>query len=714
MVETPENSDRQFLTYFNVLLRRRYLVLGFTVLLCALVAVLTARMQKLYSSAAVIEIRVRAPTVLAVDQVSDVGSQPFSNQVRMYFATQHRILQSRTVLTEALEKLRTEHGITEFVLEPNPVGALRKLMHLDPQPETNLVHVVVTHPDPEKAALYANTIADVYLEQNLSQAHSAATMALEWLDGKQQEYEILKLESDQAVHKYRRENGLIGFDERYNTLILEFNQLQESWNSVHTELIRAEVEYTTLQEHLEAGEMEVLVSRLQVQDESLAQLKARQILSKTEEIERASRYGKDHPIRLRLRQQSTDLATAMEEQVRHHMDAEKAVVDMLRRQEEVLAVQLAEVEAEVEHLDERQIELRFLKSEAERIDSLYDSLDSRMSEIDVGKVVQANNIRIVDAAIPPMRHVSPNMVKNLAMALFLGLIGGVLLALAAEYLDNSVQSVDELTALLQAPILGHVPRIDPANLREITESRDREIYAFTKPHSKVAELLRSVRTNVLFRTGQRTSQAERRTLLVTSAGVKEGKTFVSGNLGAIIALSGSRVLVIDADMRRPRQHKAFDIDAKEGLSNVLIGELPVEQAIIPTHVPNLDLLPAGRIPTNPAELLGSAAMAELVAAATDYQVVIIDSPPMSAVSDPLIISPLVDGVLLVVEHGRTPKRAIRQCVTQMRHVDSTVLGAVVNKIDDRPGRYGYGTYYDYTYRYYERDDEKKTRKKRSG
>ncbi len=714
MVQATPANDRQILAFFNVLLRRRYLVIGFAALLCALVAVMTSRAQKLYSAAAVVEISVRAPTVLRVDQVSDVGSQPYSNQVRMYFATQHRILQSRFVLSAALEKLQTEHDITEFVLEPNPVGALKRIMHLEPQLETNLVHVVVTHPDPAMAALYANTIAEVYRDQNLAHAHDAATLALEWLDGKQQEYETLALESDQAVHDYRKLNSLIGVDERYNTLILEFNQLQESWNTVHTERIQAEVEYETLLEHLEGGEMEVLVSRLQVQDESLAQLKERQLLSKTDEIEQASRYGAEHPIRMRLRQQSADLEAALEVQVRHHMDAQEAVVDMLGRQEAALAAQLDEVEAEVERLDESLIELRFLESEAERIDLLYESLDSRMSEIDVGKVVQANNIRIVDAAISPMKHVSPNMTKNLVMALFLGLFGGILLALAAEYLDNSVQSVDELTALLQAPILGHVPRIDPANLKEIAELREREIYAYTKPHSKVAELLRSVRTNVLFRTGQRTSQAERRTLLITSAGVKEGKTFVSGNLGAIIALSGSRVLIVDADMRRPRQHKAFDIEASEGLSQVLTGELSMERTIIQTHVPNLDLLPAGRIPTNPAELLGGAAMAELVASASDYQVVIIDSPPMSAVSDPLIISPLVDGVLLVVEHGRTPKRAIRQCVTQMRQVESNVLGAVVNKIDDRPGRYGYGTYYDYTYRYYERDEEKAKRRKRSG
>jgi capsular exopolysaccharide synthesis family protein len=226
------------------------------------------------------------------------------------------------------------------------------------------------------------------------------------------------------------------------------------------------------------------------------------------------------------------------------------------------------------------------------------------------------------------------------------------------------------------------------------------------PRSNVSESLRSIRTNVLFRTGNQKT----RTILVTSAVPREGKSFMSSNLSAVIAMAGSRVIIIDADLRRPSVHRLFEMSDAYGLSDILMGQKSIEECIQHSHIPGLDVISAGPIPQNPSELLGSPLMRQIKEQLSGhYDVIVIDSPPATAVADPMILSPMSDGVILVVEANQTRKPVVMQAVTRLRQVQANILGGIVNKLDLRKAGYGYYYYYYSDYGYYA-DDEYDARK----
>ena len=246
--------------------------------------------------------------------------------------------------------------------------------------------------------------------------------------------------------------------------------------------------------------------------------------------------------------------------------------------------------------------------------------------------------------------VRPRLTTNLPMAFLIGLLGGIALAFFMEYVDATIKSREDLEEVVGVPFLGAVPVLTTSDLLSLESDRDRSIYVNARPRSTAAEALRSIRTNILFRTPD--NQPQKR-LLIASAVPREGKSFISSNLATIIAMTGSRVLLIDADLRRPTQHKLFGITNDIGLSTVLIGERPLEQCVQRTHVKGLDLLASGPRPPNPAELLGGESMEQLIETNTAYDFVIIDSSPIGAVADPLILSRFVDGVLMVIESNKT-------------------------------------------------------------
>jgi capsular exopolysaccharide synthesis family protein len=324
------------------------------------------------------------------------------------------------------------------------------------------------------------------------------------------------------------------------------------------------------------------------------------------------------------------------------------------------------------------------------------SLDERMSEVDLSGLIKANNIRVVDTAIANDVPVRPKLSVNLGMGLLMGLFGGCALAFFMEYLDSTVKSREDVEITVGMPFLGIVPLVDEQDLKTLPNTRDRSIFAHARPDSNVAESLRSVRTNLLF-----SGHGKLDRLLITSALPQEGKSFLSSNLSVLIAATGSRILLIDADLRRPNLHKLFELDNDHGLSTILADLDSFEECVIHTHVPNLDVMLAGPRPPNPAELLGSERMTALLDSITGYDMVIIDSPPVNVVADPLMLSSLVDGVIVIIEANATSRSLVARTRDLLMEVNANVLGAVVNKLNPRRAGYGY-YYYDYGY-YGERD-----------
>ena len=277
------------------------------------------------------------------------------------------------------------------------------------------------------------------------------------------------------------------------------------------------------------------------------------------------------------------------------------------------------------------------------------------------------------------------------------------LAFFFEYLDNTIKVPEDVKESLKIPYLGPVPEFDSEQLVDPKSSLDPKLITLHSPKSTASEFYRGIRTSVLLSSADFDPQV----LLVSSAGPQEGKTLTASNLAITMAQSGSRILILDCDMRRPMTQKYFRLPKDCGMSNILAGNGKAEKDLIQTNIPNLDIIPSGVIPPNPSEMLGSSRMAALLKTLRKrYARIIIDSPPVTAVTDAVVISKFVDGVILVIRAGHTPREVIQNGITQFQAVGAKILGAVLNGVD-----MGRGSYYYYQHHYYYSEDGEKRKKR---
>lgn len=692
-------TEAVVLHYLAVLRRRRGLVLTFAAIVVIVVTVATLASEKYFSATAVIEISPRAPQVFEVDEVSEVGGARGNTEIKAYYATQYRILQSRRIMGESVRVLREEHGVADFDDKDKPGDFLRSHMKLEPVVDTNLVNIVVEYPDPAKAALFADTIALVYMEQNLARSLEASQEALEWLGEQHNKYREARLDSDSKVAAFRAENDLVGMTEEFSTTQETLSRLQSAWSEAHTEQIGVAAELAELRRLNSRNDWSALATHLAADRPVLSGLLQEYENLQQEKGSLATRYKAAHPEMVRVQREVDNIEARIRSQIQSVMGGRQAELTVLQNREAALEVELDKIKVEYEALEQTLIQLRFLESESDRNDQFFQSLDTRMVEVDLSNFIRANNVTLLDRAVASDNPVRPVLLVNLLMALFLGAFGGSGLAFVVEYLDTTVRTREDIEDVVGVPLLGVVPRISEADFAELGDPIRAKVYVEARPRSTTAECMRTIRTNVIFRTPKKKTPV----LLVTSSTPLEGKSFTSANLAASIAMTGSRVLLIDADLRRPTVHKLFGMDLDVGLSNVLADGASLESVVQRSHVKGLDVVVAGPIPPNPAELLGGAVMRELLAQSHGYDTIMVDSPPVNVIADPLVLAPLADGVLVVVEAERTRRAQVSQAVARLTEMNGKVLGVIVNKLDEKS--LGYGYYYYYGYGYYSNEDD---------
>lgn len=692
-------QDTLLLHYWYILRKRRNTVLLFLGIFLATVLVASLNATAYYSSTAVVQISPKEPVVYELDEVSEMVSATGHKDMRIYYATQYRIIQSRAVLEEAIRRLQEEYGITDFDEVPNPYEYMRNHLEVRPEEDTYLVQITFEHPDPDTAALFANTVAQTYIDYNLDKAMRATQEALEYLRTQQEEFDQKRRNSDIKVHEFKYANNLAGLSKEENATMENLERLRSEWSLTHTRRVQVQAMVRELVRISRSETWGGLANHLADDNEVIRNLLKHYQSLQQERAVLVARYKEKHPSIVRVDAELQGLEDQVRAQVDSIIGAYRAELAILDRRESALEQELSEVMDQVEALDEKLIELRALQAEADRNESFFRSIDTRLSEVDLSQVIRANNVHFVDRAIPTEEPVRPRILVNMAMALAVGSLGGCAMAFFAEYLDATVKSREDVENVVGMPYLGVVPLQSPSAIEELEAPRDRGIVVHARPRSTVAETLRTIRTNILFRTGG--AQKKHRRLLITSAAPREGKTFISANLSAIMAMAGSRVLLIDSDLRRPYIHKIFDVENAYGLSNALAGQLEPEDAVRPSHVPDLWLMLAGPHPPNPAELLESGKMEEVLEQLRDYDVIVLDSPPVNAVTDPLILSTMTDGVIFVVETNQTKRALVRNARTRLVEMKANIIGAVVNKLDVRRSGYGYYYYYYYeNYPYY--------------
>lgn len=675
---------------WRILVVQRYTALIVAAFVMGASIVYNVMATRVYRATAVVQLSIMAGQEVKSEKVVDLDQYNRWNR-DMFTLTQLEVIYSRALREEVLARyIAAGYGDDPIA---SSADALRGVMHVQGREATELLDVAVEHTDPERAAVLANLIAEVYRELNLDALRDSAREAKQWIGDQLLEYEKRIDVTTKEMAAYQRENGLADVDQVSTTLSARMLAL-------NTALAEVATERALLGSQLSAHEQ---LYRRGLYAELARDIDSPLVVALTDEYARAvtaharlaARYGEKHPERMYAEAELKRIETELKKEVEEAMRGERARL-------EVLDANAARIGTEIdggneESLQRQQVGSGYqqLKLELERSITFYRSLSQRNDELDLQARTQLNNVRVIDAATVPGGPISPNIPYNLAISLVVALAGGVAAAFLREFVDDRVSSPLEIATWLRVPYLGHVPRIEGENAGQGA------LYTWRNPNSTAAEAIRSIRTLLELDPGR----GPLRRILVTSAITAEGKTGTSVRLSVAFARLGRRVLLVDADLRRPTVHRLFEIERAPGLSEVF-GGTPIVDAIIPSAVPNVHVLPAGTWVEGATEVLASERMLEILdLVQQDYDLIVIDSPPSMMIADAAILSRGVDGVVFVVREHTASRRAIQEALRSLQKVGATVLGVVLNAVDvDRRGS-SYAYYRAYGYGYYKESEE---------
>jgi capsular exopolysaccharide synthesis family protein len=436
-------------------------------------------------------------------------------------------------------------------------------------------------------------------------------------------------------------------------------------------------------------------------NELIRQIKSMEVELYKRMSELSKKYGENHPQMVAIESELKTLQKRKGQEVNRVINSLRSEYKVAQAKENSLKAALERQKKESLELNQKAIAYAVLQREAESARQMYELLIKRFKETSLTEDMKTGNIRIIDQAEVPLHPVRPKRRLNLLLAVVVGLLTGTGLAFFFEYLDNTIKLPEDIKRHLGIPYLGPVPAMAFAENGKPDGNRVPELVTLHAPKSTASEAYRGIRTSILFSSADKPPQV----LLISSAAPQEGKTCTALNLAITMAQADTKVVLVDCDMRKPSLHRVMGVPKDIGLSNLLVGSCDVKEAIISTRIENLDLIPSGPIPPNPSEILGSARMATLLELLRKtYQRIIIDSPPITAVTDAAVLGSLADGSVIVVRAGDTPREIVRNGVNHLMSVNSRILGAVLNGVDME--RDGY-SYYQYYYYYYGEDGRRK-------
>lgn len=702
--------------YWRTLVRRRWLVIPIFLAIVLATTFFTVRQTKIYSSTCTIIIDLSAPRVLEKEQVQDVvetgtGGYWFSKE---YYETQYKVLASRGVAQRVADKLQL--GVDDAFLgldeirdaklredarkRRDPVGILSAHLRIEPIKESRIVRVRYEDSDPQRAARIANAFADSYIAENLSVRTTITQGASEWLERQLGELEKKLQESSKALFDFKEDHDIVAtsWDDRQSMIsqrLIAINDALTKARVRKAELQARDEAYGAIGSRLADGRLDEAEDVPGIVDNPAIQgLRMRYFEARTECADIQLKYLEDHPKIQACREKVAGARRALADEVRTAVASARQEYLEIQKTERNLETLLASTKSDSFALNKYERDYGELKRTFDNNQRLYDLVLKRLKDTGVSGALQSSNIRILDRARPSAAPIRPNVTRNVLLAIVFGLLLGAALAFAVEYLDTTVTSQEQVEKRIGVAFLGIIPSIGRHE-----DGTPQELVVHTQPKSAIAECLRAVRTNLLFMSPEKPL----RTILVTSSGPQEGKTTAAISLAITMANSGNRVLLVDADMRRPRVHRVFGLQNGAGLSSLILGEGEPAEVIQPTIVPNLSVLPCGPVPPNPAELLHTTAFKRLLEGFCGrFDRIIIDSPPVGVVADAAVIGTRADGTLVILKAGKTYREAARLAVRQLRDVNAPIFGAVLNDLDLEDQKYGQYSYY-YRYGYYDGD-----------
>ena len=705
--------------YWYIILKRRWAVMTFFGIVFVFVLMFTLIQTPIYQSAVLIQIDSASNKIMEYDSVTPEERYPQKD----FYQTQYELLKSKTLAQRVIDQLNlNQNDISqagnktswwgnffkgsqsdlekEKRLQVNmeakrmsKVSDFLNSLQIEPVRNARLVKIKFSSPDPNLAARTANLVAENFITVSMEKKYQANAYAKTFLEERIAQIKIKLEDAERAQVEYAKQEKIFNFDKgAESTNSQSLQDFNSALSKAQQERIKAESIYREL-ELAKEGELPQQLESALVQ-----QLKSSKAKLESDYQEKLKTFKPMYPAMVQLKAQIDGLTSQIQKETLNVKRSIRIAYETAKSNEAMLNTKLNTQKDDLLNLQSRSIQFNILKREADTNRQLYDGLLQRLKEVSVSGDVNTNNILIVDRAEIPQHPISPNFMLNMMIAVLLGLFGGVGLAILFEYLDNTFKNVADIEKFLHMPVLGLIPHAP----EELTSPSAIIHETLNNTKSKVVEAFRSTRTALQFST----ATGAPKVLGLTSCFQSEGKSTCSVSLAIHFSQCGSSVLLIDADLRRASLHKAFEIENKIGLSNVLSGLSGGGDAIHTTPVKNLSFMAAGPLPPNPAELMLNGRFQEFIDQAKEkFDVIIVDGPPILGLADAIIIAKLVEKLLVVIEAGSTPRNMAIAAMKRLKSSGIKPLGVIFNKMKNDPLGYGYDYYYYYAHGYYGDENE---------
>lgn len=692
------------------------------VLTCVLVGagvslVYTKTLPRIYEAGALVELDPSAnrpiddPKMQALMPLG--GGDFFDNQE--YYETEYKIITSSKVLEEAARDSGLMSDYAFFGLASAPAkpitaadagAALRGHVIVEPVKNSRLVAIKVDDTDPKRAKKLADAVANAFINNNLEKAINATTDSVAWLGGQVTTVKKDLENNEDALHAFKEKNDLpsTSINESSNMVRQEMTEYDKALTETRTrkqELLARSAELAKVS----ADSPDLLPASELLSSSYLTDLRKQYLDAvRTSKSLRAEGKGDNHPLVKAADEKIGEAKAALVAEIKNIQGAVERDLAVVEREEAGEATLYEEAHKRAVDLNMKEIEYHRLDRSRDENEKLYAMLNEQMKTADLARMMHVNNLHLIEGASEPGAPIRPRVPLNVMMGIVFGLLAGVGLVWLRNTLDSTLKMPDDVENHLGVTFLGLLPAmIDDPNDKGAPKTSSRlarstkglaasELVVHERPHSGIAEAARGIRTNLLFTNPDKPFHK----LLVTSSAPAEGKTTVACSIAIALAQSGQRTCIIDCDLRRPRLHRIFDRVGDAGLTTLLVGDASLEEVAKPTVVENLWSIPAGPIPPNPADLFHSERFKKFLERASQaFDRIVIDSPPLVAVTDSAILSTLVDGTVFVIRAASTTRALATQGMRTLADVDAPVVGAVLNGADLRRHEYSYYQYYYY-------------------
>ncbi|MBW7881732.1 MAG: polysaccharide biosynthesis tyrosine autokinase [Caldilineaceae bacterium] len=710
--DARDDDEIDLLAYWRILVKHRRLVIGVMAAVVALALLKTLMSTPIYRATATLQIEKVGAQVVQVGAAQP--TEMYGGWDPDFLQTQYELIKSRSLAERVAGDLNLDRTAIERIYQPGWLGQLlsqlrpktkdqettgpklsaaeearRQLaagaglisggLTVEPVRNSRLVRINFDSPSPQFSARAANAIADGYIAAGLERRFGASSYAKTYLEDQLKLAKARLEESERKLVAFAQRENLVNTGDNGQTLATQnLTQLNAALAAAQDQRIRAQARWRQASSGAMPADM-IGNSNIRPLQQQRAQLQGQYQL-------KLQTFKPEYPEMKQLKGQIDELDRQIAQETASVRASVKAEYDAAAAQEGMLKGQIAALRTEALDVDGRSIEYNVLKREVDTNRQLYDGLLQRYKQVDVAGDVRDNNISIIDRAEVPLWRFKPNLPLNLALGVLLGGMLGVLLAFLLEFLDDTLKTPEDIEQKLKLPVLGIIPKLG---------AKENVASAMSDPQSAFSEAYRSVRTALQFAS----DRGVPKTLLVTRTGSGEGKSTTALALARHFAQLGKRVLLIEADLRNPSLRKTLGLAKTEfGLSNLLSGGCTLADATLAAGEERLQVILAGPLPPNPAELLsGTKLVSALTVVGEQYDQIILDGPPVLGLADAPILGNAADGTVLIVNSAKTRIGAAQAALKRLLAARARIVGVVLAKYDSRAAGYGYGYGYGYQY-----------------